>query len=161
MTINLIWAQTAKDGVIGKQGFIPWYIPEDLAFFKIMTEYQSVVMGRKTWESLPRKPLINRRNIVLSRTVKDIHGVTVHDCVEKVLDAGYGELWVIGGSEIYKEFMPYADTLVITLIHADFNGDCYAPDISLDDWEVTNAGARTKSVSGIEYEVNYYERKKN
>lgn len=161
MSINLIWAQTARDGVIGKRGHIPWRIPEDLEFFRLMTEYKSVVMGRKTWESLPKKPLINRRNIVLTRSQIDIPGVTVAHSVEEVLDVDYGELWVIGGSEIYQEFLPYADTIIISLIHADFDGDAYAPEVRFDDWDVLSMGALTKSITGIEVEVLYCERKRN
>lgn len=157
--INLIWAQSL-DGVIGNKGKVPWQLPEDLHHFKKMTEYQSVVMGRRTWDSLPKAPLINRRNIVLSKTVKDIHGVTVYDSVEKVLDAKYGELWVIGGSEIYQEFMPYADALYITIVYADVEGDTFAPDVRLDEWQLAITGSRMKSTSGLYYEIRFYERAK-
>ena len=158
MSINLIWAQTATDGVIGKGNYIPWHIPEDLKFFQIMTTGHTVVMGRKTWESLPARPLIQRRNIVLSSTHKELWGAEVFDSVEKVLDLEE-ELWVIGGSEIYQEFMPYADAICITMIHENFEGDSYAPDVSMDIWNAQVIGTRAKSITGIEYEVLYCERK--
>lgn len=157
--INMIWAQTV-DGVIGKNGYIPWHIPEDLEFFRIITTGHTVVMGRKTWQSLPVKPLPNRHNIVLSTSLEELPDAIVYNSVEQVLDHKVSEeIWIIGGSEIYQEFMPYAHCLIISRVYLDADGDTFAPDVREEDWKIDPLGAKTRSISGLEYDVLYCERK--
>jgi dihydrofolate reductase len=157
--INMIWAQTV-DGLIGKNGYIPWHIPEDLEFFKIMTTGHTVVMGRKTWQSLPIKPLPERRNIVLSTTLEELPDAIVYSSADQVLDRKVSEeIWVIGGSEIYQEFMPYAHRLIISRVYLDADGDTFAPEVREEDWKIDLLGAKTRSIRGLDYDVLYCERK--
>tara|TARA_B110000196_G_C21011647_1_gene598222 strand:+ start:114 stop:593 length:480 start_codon:yes stop_codon:yes gene_type:complete len=118
MEIHLIWAQDF-DGGIGKNGQLPWHISEDLKKFKKITLNSIIIMGRKTWDSLPFKPLPNRRNIILSR--KKIKNVEVYHNIDECLDAlkkeAISKLFVIGGASIYKLFFKYADQLHITFIN--------------------------------------------
>tara|TARA_B110000263_G_C15297112_1_gene506091 strand:+ start:342 stop:821 length:480 start_codon:yes stop_codon:yes gene_type:complete len=118
MEINLIWAQNF-DGGIGKNGELPWHISEDLKNFKKITLNSIIIMGRKTWDSLPFKPLPNRRNIVLSR--KKIKNVEVYHNIDECLDAlkkeAISKLFVIGGASIYKLFFKHANQLHITFIN--------------------------------------------
>ena len=134
MALNLIFAR-ARNGVIGKDNTLPWHLPEDLAHFKHTTLGQPVVMGRKTWESLPPKfrPLPGRTNIVVTRQ-RDWYseGAVVAHSIEDALthcpvDA---QVWVIGGAEVYAQAMPLAQRAVVTEIDADFEGDAYAPTLS-------------------------------
>ena len=129
MKIHLIWAQD-KNGGIGKDGNLPWYISEDLQNFKKITLNSTIIMGRHTWESLPIKPLPNRKNIVL--TSKHIEGVeyfsSIEKCVEKLDAQGTSILFVIGGSKIYRNFIHRADELHITLVYKNTEGiDTYFP----------------------------------
>lgn len=127
MIVALI-AAVARNGVIGRGGALPWRLPDDLARFARLTTGKPVVMGRKTFASIGR-PLPNRRNIVLSRSVAAIPGCLVARSVEDAIAAaGEGpELWVIGGEEVYRAFLPRADRLELTEIDADVDGDAHFP----------------------------------
>ena len=119
--ITLILA-VAANGVIGRDGAIPWHIPEDLKRFKALTLGKTVVMGRKTWDSLPRKPLPGRRNIVVTRQA----GWQADGAERMPLDGALnlpGEVFVIGGAEIYRAALPRADRIELTEIDADFAGN--------------------------------------
>jgi dihydrofolate reductase len=120
MTITLILA-AADNGVIGKDGMIPWRIADDMKRFKALTMGHRVVMGRKTWDSLPRKPLPGRDNIVITRdpTWRADGAMVGHD----VTAALAGDAMVIGGAEIYRAALPLADRIELTEVHADFDGD--------------------------------------
>ena len=129
MEIHLIWAQD-NNGGIGKDGKLPWHIPEDLKNFKKLTFNSIIVMGRKTWESLPIRPLSKRRNIVLSRKeVPDIEYYTsIKECIEKLNDDDIEKLFVIGGSTVYRNFIHRADELHITKVDEMIDGiDTYFP----------------------------------
>lgn len=129
--LNLIYARAAN-GVIGKDNALPWHLPEDMAHFKRMTAGCPVIMGRKTWESLPPKfrPLPGRTNIVVTRqTDWRADGAQVaHDMPAALARAGDApEVWVIGGAQIYAEAAPHAQRAVVTDIARDFDGDAHAP----------------------------------
>ena len=129
MNIQLIWAQD-KNGGIGKNGKLPWYISEDLKNFKKITNKHPIIMGRVTWESLPFKPLPHRRNIVLSNsTFKTAECFkNIKDCIKTLKNDNVNSVFVIGGSSIYSEFLNIANDLHITLIHKNENGiDCFFP----------------------------------
>ena len=137
--VNLVWAQTTK-GVIGKDGAIPWHIPEDMAHFKALTMGHPVIMGRKTWDSLPARfrPLSGRRNIVVTRQPDwTADGAEPVSSPARALDRS-GTLWIMGGSELYSAAMPFADALHVTEIDADIDGDTYAPTIG-PNWNHDNA----------------------
>mgnify|MGYP001465692583 FL=1 len=129
MKIHLIWAQDINGG-IGKEGKLPWHISEDLQNFKKLTLDSIIIMGRKTWESLPIRPLSKRRNIVLSRNeVPDIEYYTsIKECIEKLNDDDIEKLFVIGGSTVYRNFIHRADELHITKVDEMIDGiDTYFP----------------------------------
>ena len=118
MEVHLIWAQD-KNGGIGKNGKLPWHISEDLKNFKRITLNSTIIMGRKTWESLPVKPLPNRDNIILSKTlVLDILTFkTYEDCIENLSKRNISKVFIIGGRSMYKLFFNKADYLHITNIN--------------------------------------------
>ena len=142
MEIALIYARAAN-GVIGHNGTMPWHLPEDLAHFKALTQGHPVIMGRKTWDSLPARfrPLPGRTNIVITRQEDwDETGAqrssSLRDALQKAenLDGTPSQAWVIGGAQIYAQAMPLADELVVTEIDADFDGDAHAPAIG-PEWQ--------------------------
>ena len=133
MSITLILA-AADNGVIGKDGAIPWHISDDLKRFKALTLGKTIVMGRKTWDSLPKKPLPGRRNIVVTR---DEHwraeGAEVMS-LEKAL--ALPDIFVIGGAEIYRGALARADCIELTRVHKSFDGDARF-DFDAKDWRET------------------------
>ncbi|KPB06577.1 dihydrofolate reductase [Bacillus sp. CHD6a] len=149
--ISIIVA-TDKNNLIGKDNDLPWRIPADLAYFKQVTLGNTIVMGRKTYESIG-KPLPNRRNIVLSR--QDYHAdgcETLHSLEEVVsMDEEGKELFIIGGAHIFKEALPFADFLYLTFIDEEFEGDTYFPEVKENDWELIS------SEKGIKDEKNPYD----
>ena len=140
MKVGLIWAQS-RNGVIGKDGVMPWHLPEDLAHFKRTTLSHPVIMGRRTWDSVPPRfrPLPERRNIVVTRQ-GDWHqiGAKTALSLREALQfcESSGNVWVIGGAQIYAQALPLADSLVVTEIDADFDGDAFAPAIGPEWHEV-------------------------
>ena len=158
MKLHLILARSAN-GVIGKDGVMPWHLPEDLANFKKVTLGKPVIMGRKTWDSLPEKfrPLPERLNIVITRQ-KDWQAdgaKTANSLFEAMgmcpLD---GNAWVIGGAEIYKLAMPLAVSAVVTEIDAEFDGDTLAPKFG-PGWKEVSRESHTSS-TGLNYSFVTY-----
>ncbi|MAQ42886.1 MAG: hypothetical protein CMG25_00100 [Candidatus Marinimicrobia bacterium] len=122
MNINMIWAQDINNA-IGKDGDLPWRIPEDLKNFKNITNNATIIMGRKTWDSLPIKPLPNRRNIVISSMEqKDVESYTsIEKCIDLLTNTEKDlDVYIIGGMSIYKFFYEYANTLYITFIDQSY-----------------------------------------
>ncbi|MFD1811096.1 dihydrofolate reductase [Rhodococcus gannanensis] len=140
--LGLIWAQ-ANNGVIGRDNAIPWRIPEDMAAFKAVTSGHPVIMGRRTWDSLPPRfrPLSDRRNIVVTRDREwSADGAEVVHSVDDALAlAGTGETWVMGGGEIYAATLDRADRLVVTEVDLDVDGDAYAPALG-PEWVAADTG---------------------
>ena len=125
--------------LIGKNNQIPWHLSEDLQNFKQLTSGHTVVMGRKTFASIG-KPLPNRNNLVVSRTVRKIEGCEVFANLESALQRGHelGEkIYIIGGSQVYQAALPLADCLYISWVEGDFNGDTFFPEFPLDDWQIS------------------------
>ena len=155
MPLGLIFAR-ARNGVIGKDNTLPWHLPEDLAHFKATTLGQPVIMGRKTWDSLPPKfrPLPGRRNIVVTRN-PDWHadGADVAHSVQEALRlcAADAHPWVIGGAELYRLALPLADRVVVTEIDADFDGDAYAPSLGPEWHEATRS--HHQAANGLQYSL--------
>ena len=118
MEIHLIWAQD-RNGGIGQNGKLPWHISEDLKNFKSLTINSTIIMGRKTWDSLPIKPLPNRKNIILSRKKQlgDFTYSSFEECIEKIKKQNLTKVFIIGGRSIYKLFFKYADYLHISLVN--------------------------------------------
>ncbi|HVZ91432.1 MAG TPA: dihydrofolate reductase [Rhizomicrobium sp.] len=123
--VSLVVAM-ADNGVIGVNGTLPWRVPDDLRRFKALTMGKPCIMGRRTWDSLPRKPLPGRHNIVVTRDPQfRADGASlVHSLQEALaIAAGAEEICIIGGAEIYRAALPFADRIHLTEIHADVEGD--------------------------------------
>ena len=151
--LHLIFARAAN-GVIGIHGALPWHLPEDMAHFKRTTLGCPVVMGRKTWDSLPAKfrPLPGRLNIVVTRQADwQAEGALRAGSIAEAaaLCAADSDAWVIGGAEIYAQALPLASTAVVTEIGAEFDGDAYAPSFG-PEWVEVSREAHTSS-TGLPY----------
>ncbi len=130
-----------RDGVIGRDGRIPWDLPDDRKLFRKLTEGNTVIMGRLTFESLPA-PLANRHNIVVSRSLVQLEGATV--CRRFLDGVALGwqlgrPIFVIGGVELYRKALPIADTLHISWVEGNHKGDRRFPALDLTAWEVVEA----------------------
>jgi dihydrofolate reductase len=161
VTVALIWAQ-AHDGVIGADGTLPWHLPEDMALFRRLTTGSTVVMGRRTWESLPERfrPLPGRTNVVLTSDpgwASD--GAFRAGSVAEVL-AEHDSLWVIGGGAVYSALLPHADRLVVTEVDLTVDGDTWAPAIG-PEWMPagrTPDDGWAESATGLRYAISEYTR---
>ena len=146
MTIISLVVAASRNGVIGQGGGLPWHISSDLKLFKQITLGKPVIMGRKTWDSLPRKPLPGRRNIVISRKADfPVQGAeTAHNVDEALALAKTdhpAEIAVIGGGEIYRLFWPLADQIYLTEVDLEVEGDTLFPKLNPAEWELLEAQA--------------------
>ena len=158
MQLHIIFAK-ARNGVIGKDNALPWHLPEDMAHFKRTTVGCPVIMGRKTWDSIPARfrPLPGRVNVVVTRQAgwseKGAHpSSTLHEALS--FCEQFADVWVIGGAELYAQTLALADTAVVTEIDADFDGDAYAPQFG-SQWEQTSKEPHT-SVNGLNFSFVTY-----
>ena len=138
MIISLIAAMD-KNRVIGKGGKLPWNLPADMKYFKDKTLGKPIIMGRKTYESLG-KPLPNRKNIIITHDQDyKAEGCIVVHSAEEALKAAEGneEVMIIGGSQIYKELLPKANRMYLTIVDADFEGDTFFPEYDVKEWKET------------------------
>jgi dihydrofolate reductase len=151
----MITAMT-EEGVIGREQQLPWRIPEELQYFKAMTLNKPVVMGLRTFESMGSRPLPHRPNILLThdQTFVSTTCIVLHS-VEDVLEAlkDYDEIMIIGGASVYKQFLPLASRLYITIIHEAYKGDTYFPTVNWADWTLTEEHPR------LLFTTKVYERK--
>ncbi len=140
MIISLI-AAMGRNRVIGNKGKLPWHMPADLEYYKSKIKGKTVVMGRKTFDSMGNKPLPNRTNIIITRdqNYKVEDALVVHSAEEAIKEAEKinpnQELMVIGGSEIYKEFLPRANRIYLTIIEGEFKGDAFFPEYDITEWK--------------------------
>jgi dihydrofolate reductase len=151
--IGLIWAQS-RGGVIGKDGVMPWHLPEDLAHLKRTTLGHPVIMGRKTWDSIPPRfrPLPGRTNIVVTRQPdwQSTGALAASGLPQALALCGQAaQVWIIGGAQLYAQALPLADQLVVTEIDADFAGDAHAPALG-PEWREA-ARERHVAASGLHY----------
>jgi dihydrofolate reductase len=158
MEIALIYARAAN-GVIGKDGTMPWHLPEDLAHFRQLTQGAPVIMGRKTWDSLPPRfrPLPGRTNIVVSRQADWQHdGALRAGSLEAALQlcASEPRVWVIGGAQIYAQALPLAKRVEVTEIAREFDGDAHAPTLGAE-W-VEHSRSTHVAASGLPYSFVQY-----
>jgi dihydrofolate reductase len=130
---RVLVAAVSENGIIGKNGGLPWKLPRDLNRFAMITRGHAIIMGRKTWESLPKKPLPGRVNIVVSRTHRDISGAnTVGSLFEAFNFAKHSDserACVIGGAEIFRDAFPMVTKCFITRIHQEVEGDIVFPEL--------------------------------
>ena len=136
MSLSLIVAMT-KNRVIGKDNQMPWHLPADLAWFRQNTTGKPVIMGRKTFESIGR-PLPKRTNIVLSRQPFEYDGVIWKDSLESAVDfvRDSEEIMLIGGGQLFNEYLSQADRLYLTEIQTELDGDTFFPSINWDEWDI-------------------------
>ncbi|MEM6534582.1 MAG: dihydrofolate reductase [Pseudomonadota bacterium] len=141
--LSLIVAR-AKNGVIGVNGKLPWHLSDDLKFFKQATTDHPIIMGRRTWESLPFKPLPRRENIVLTHDwTFEADGARVFSALAPAIgagkalarSAGKSEVFIIGGQSLYKSALPSADLLYLTEVDVTLDGDAYFPDVDENQFE--------------------------
>jgi dihydrofolate reductase len=128
--IAIVVAHSANR-VIGRDGGLPWHLPADLRRFRELTTGGTVVMGRRTWESLPERfrPLPDRRNVVISR-----NGCDAPEVCRSVEEALSGDCFVIGGAEVYAQALPLADRVYATELAADVDGDAFFPELAASEW---------------------------
>ncbi|MBG0739034.1 dihydrofolate reductase [Paeniglutamicibacter antarcticus] len=164
----MIWAQAAN-GVIGRDGGMPWHLPEDFDHFQRITKGHPVIMGRKTWESLPEKsrPLPGRTNIVITSNPDwaapgAIRAGDIFSALAATaLRPGAGQIWFIGGGTIFLEVLSVglADTALITCIDADVTGDTYAPDLG-PEWKLVSSAPEqgwSTATNGTRYRIETWQ----
>jgi dihydrofolate reductase len=158
MPLHLIFARAAN-GVIGMHNRLPWHLPEDLAHFKRTTLGCPVVMGRKTWDSIPERfrPLPGRLNVVVTRqgdwaAAGALRAGSLQQAL--ALCPTQSDVWVIGGAQLYAQALPLAQSAVVTEIDAEFEGDAFAPQFG-PDWNETTRAAQVSS-SGLSFSFVTY-----
>ena len=161
MKITIV-AAIASNNVIGKKNSLPWDIPEDLKRFKQLTSGHTILMGRKTFDSIGR-PLPNRTNIVMTKdTNYQKEGVEIvfdeKEALNLIKELNQ-EVFIIGGSKIYELFEPWATSLMITRVLKDFEGDAFFPDINWNNWQIKSKEDFLDEKSNISCRLEEYLRK--
>lgn len=159
-----IIAAIADDYAIGKSNNLPWHLPADLKHFRQLTTGHAIVMGKRTFESLPKGPLPNRKNIVLTSVMSEgvNEGYFEADSLE---DATYlcekeEKVYIIGGATVYKQSISKVNTMYITWIHKEFTADTYFPEINFDEWnEVSREDHNADELNLYPYSFSVYKRK--
>lgn len=154
----------AQNGAIGKDNDLLWHLSGDLKRFKKLTTGHPVVMGRRTWDSLPKRPLPGRQNIVMTQNPDFVaEGATVVHSINGLFKALKGcddEVFVMGGAAIYKVLLPYANRLYITRVYRDYDADVYFPTIDMSDFTLVKFGEPMyDEESGLDYAYEEYDRK--
>ena len=161
MKITIV-AAIASNNVIGQKNSLPWDIPEDLKRFKQLTSGHTILMGRKTFDSIGR-PLPNRRNIVMTKDINyQKEGIEIvfdeREALNLIKDLNQ-EVFIIGGSKIYELFEPWTTSLMITRVLKDFEGDAFFPDINWNNWQVESKEEFLDEKSGVSCKLEEYLRK--
>jgi len=157
--ISIIVAM-AKNHVIGAGNKLPWHLPADLKRFKALTMGHTIIMGRRTYESIGRS-LPGRNNVVISRQSNLVlPGVTVVSSIEQAIQcATTGEVFIVGGAEIYREALRMAERILVTDVHCDFDGDTFFPPLRPGDWREISREKHNDAVSGLAYDFVTLERR--
>ncbi len=147
--------------VIGNENKMPWHIPNELAYFKEKTMGKAIIMGRNTFESIGR-PLPGRLNIVISRNTEyKVEGVTVVHSIKEAIEMAkeyHEEVMIIGGEQIFKEVLPFADILYVTLIQHQYEGTTFFPEYE-EEWEVVSSSEKNSTENNVHYEYLVFKRK--
>ena len=168
MIVSIVVA-AAEDNAIGKDNQLLWKLPNDMKFFKNLTWGMPILMGRKTFESIGSKPLPGRLNIVLTRQIdlyRNVAGIKVVNSVAQSIEmaeaAGYKEIFIIGGSELYKQMFPQADKVYLTRVHASFSeADTYIDPIDLNLFELESSDQmQADEKHAVDYSFECWKRKK-
>ena len=141
MTLTAI-AAVAQNGVIGNNNDLIWHLPDDLKHFKNLTKGHTIIMGRKTWESIGAKPLPHRTHVVITRNFDyEAQGAEVVTTIDEALEIARDDEqpFIVGGAEIYKLALPFLKRMEITLVHHDFEGDTSFPDFDDSQWKETRS----------------------
>jgi dihydrofolate reductase len=161
--IIAIWAQDTK-GIIGKNNHLPWHLPKDLKHFKETTLNQAILMGRVTFEGMNKRFLPNRETLILTtQSDYQVEGATVVNNVEDILNWYNNQdknLYVVGGSQVYKLFEPYIDELVVTQVQAEVDGDTYFPkDFDFSEFSLVSSDIYEKDKQNkFDFTVEHYVR---
>ena len=159
--VNIIVA-VSENLAIGRAGDMPWHISADLKYFKRTTQGHTVVMGRRTWESIGCRPLPGRRNIVVSRTMAAGEGYEVASSLKQAIKmtAADGDIFIMGGGQLYREALPLADRLYVTHVHTTVDdADTFFPLINPLKWELTDISETfTDPATGLRFEFAVYGR---
>lgn len=161
LKINLIVA-AAENNAIGKDNKMPWHLPNDFKYFKKNTLEHSVVMGRKTFESIG-KPLPERRNIILTRDMNysSEEEVDIANSIQEIINycRDEREIFIIGGAEVYKQALPIADKILLTRIHTSIDGDAFFPELLEHQWKLVSAEKHHKDEKhAFDYTFEVYEK---
>ena len=163
MIVSMI-AAASENHVIGKDNDMVWRMPSDLKYFMDTTTGHHIIMGRKNFESIGKRPLKNRTNVVITRSEHyEAPGSVVVGSLEEALvlarNNGDDEAMIIGGGEIYKLGLPFADRIYLTRIHESFEGDVYFPEFDMDEWrEVSKQENKADEKNPYDYTFLIYER---
>lgn len=154
----------AQNGAIGKDNDLLWHLGSDLKRFKKLTMGHPVVMGRKTWDSLPKRPLHGRQNIVMTNnpdfTAEGATAVRSINDLFRTLKGCHEEVFIIGGASIYKALIPFTHRLYITRVYRDFEADVYFPTIDMSDFTLVKLSEPMQDQeSGLDYAYEEYDRK--
>jgi dihydrofolate reductase len=158
MSLSVIAAMSANR-VIGINNSLPWKLPEDLKYFKNLTLGKSIIMGRKTFESIGR-PLPSRENIVVTQqqNYKTV-GIKIAYSLEEAIElAENKEIFIIGGAEIYKQSLPLVETVYLTLIEKNFDGDAYFPELDLKVWHLVQEESHYSESEKFTYKFQIYKK---
>lgn len=159
MTISIVVA-ISENRAIGKDNKLLWYLPNDLKHFKAITSGHTVIMGRKTYESVG-KPLPNRRNIIITRQDIKIEGCEVVNSIKAALELcrTEREVFIVGGAEIYKQSLHLTDRIYLTVVHQQFEGDSFFPEIKKTDWlQASREDHQPDDKNSLPYSFITYER---
>jgi dihydrofolate reductase len=159
MTVTIVVA-ISENHVIGKDNKLLWYLPNDLKHFKDITTGHTVIMGRKTYDSVG-KPLPKRRNIIITRQAITIEGCEVVNSIDVALALckNEDEVFIVGGAEIYKQALHLTDRIYLTIVHKEFDGDSFFPEISIQEWkEVYREDHQPDEKNSLPYSFITYER---
>lgn len=159
--ISIIVA-VSDDLGIGKNNDLLWHLPEDMKRFKRLTTGNTIIMGKRTWESLPKRPLPGRKNVVITDIPDEtfegaVMAYSIDEAVSKC--KGDSEIFIIGGGSVYGQFMPLADRLYITHVHKKAEADTFFPKIDKRTWEIAEKEEFTPEGDGIPYTYVIYERR--
>ncbi|PLW92217.1 MAG: dihydrofolate reductase [Marinilabiliales bacterium] len=158
--LSIIVAADSKNG-IGIQNTLPWHLSDDLKRFKAITTGNTIIMGRNTWFSLPRRPLPNRRNVVLTPDPLNEEGAEEIRTLEAVFNAvdPNTENFIVGGESMYKQFLPHCTKVYLTRVEGEFATDTFFPDLDPKEWKLVEEGETMRdSKSDIPYRYLIYER---
>jgi len=138
----IIIAAMAENRIIGKNNALPWSLKEDMARFRELTRGSPCIMGRKTWESLPKKPLPGRLNIIISKTMTDspVPDIKIFPSLPSAIEycTGYEKIFICGGEAIYRQALSLANKIELTIIHKQYEGDAFFPEIDSKIWKKIN-----------------------